>query len=469
MFAAELLLLPTGLVTAGFLTRQLGAEAYGLFTLTATIVGWLQWIVNAIVARSGQRMVARTEHWRPVAAEVVRLQFGIGAVLGGVLLLGAPHLAKALEQPLLTTPLRILSLDLPLYALACGYRNVLIGTIAHRAWALGIAARWLSRMLAILLFIQAGMGITGAVLGLLCSSASELLVARWSVGPLPRAGAEEVVAIRRALGAFIAPVALGTMAMRTFDRADLLMLSMSGVGATALGHYGAAQNLAVVVALASSSAAPAVFASVVGHRRAGDEEGARQIAMDALRLPFLALPFLALAAGSATEIVTMIYGQAFAPAAMPFLVLILAGSALMTISMATGLLVADGRPWWVMYISLPMVGVLVLLSSLLIPRFGATGAALASLVAASGGAVVAMGVTVRALKMPVPVRSMVLSVVTAGIVFAGARSTPATSSALTVIKLAAGSALLAAALVASGEIRLQALRSVWWDRFERSP
>ena len=37
IFAGEALAIPTGLVTAAFLTRRLGPEGYGLFTLAATV------------------------------------------------------------------------------------------------------------------------------------------------------------------------------------------------------------------------------------------------------------------------------------------------------------------------------------------------------------------------------------------------------------------------------------------------
>lgn len=40
---AEGLLLPTGFITLTFLTRQLGADGYGLFALSATLITWIEW------------------------------------------------------------------------------------------------------------------------------------------------------------------------------------------------------------------------------------------------------------------------------------------------------------------------------------------------------------------------------------------------------------------------------------------
>jgi O-antigen/teichoic acid export membrane protein len=41
VFLGEMLLVPTGLVTAAFLTRKLAPEGYGLFAVAATLVAWI--------------------------------------------------------------------------------------------------------------------------------------------------------------------------------------------------------------------------------------------------------------------------------------------------------------------------------------------------------------------------------------------------------------------------------------------
>ncbi|WP_155823839.1 hypothetical protein [Gloeocapsa sp. PCC 7428] len=46
IFLAEALL-PTGIVTAGFLTWQFDPEGYGLFTLAATLIAWVEWSVTS--------------------------------------------------------------------------------------------------------------------------------------------------------------------------------------------------------------------------------------------------------------------------------------------------------------------------------------------------------------------------------------------------------------------------------------
>ncbi|MES1023165.1 hypothetical protein ABN584_09720 [Gloeocapsa sp. BRSZ] len=40
-------MLPTGIVNAGFLTRQFDFEGYGLFTLAAILIAWVEWSVTS--------------------------------------------------------------------------------------------------------------------------------------------------------------------------------------------------------------------------------------------------------------------------------------------------------------------------------------------------------------------------------------------------------------------------------------
>lgn len=453
IFAAELLILPTGLVTAGFLTRQLGAEAYGWFTLTASVVGWLQWTANSMLARATNRAVAGTANWRPVAAEVVRLHLLVGLMLGAAVVAVAGPLAGALRQPEITASLRLLAIDLPLSALASAYRGVLIGIGDHGARATSSAVRWLVRMLAIVAFVQLGWSITGAVLGILAASAAELAVARWRVGALGRATRADARTARADLLGLAVPVALAAIAMRTFDRADLFLLSMLGADPASLGHYGAAQNLTVVVALLASSVSPVVLATITRLHRTGDAAAARHVAMESLRLPFLVLPFAGLAAGAAPEIMRAVYGRAFLDAAVPFAWLMLAAIALLAVSVATVLLVAADRPWLVLATSAPMLATLGAAGVVLIPRHGGAGAAQTTLLAATMGAVVSMAVAVRTLGLRLPARSMLVGGGLAVLAFGAARAWPADGIVATVVEVAVLAAAIALVLVGTREFR----------------
>lgn len=96
VFLAESLILPTGLVTLAVLTRRLGTTNYGLFTLTATTVLWIEWSLVMFSGRATNKCISETTDWKPVATMVLRLHLVTGLIVMLMLMLAAGRLATAL-------------------------------------------------------------------------------------------------------------------------------------------------------------------------------------------------------------------------------------------------------------------------------------------------------------------------------------------------------------------------------------
>src|SRR5438552_15465793 len=69
---AEGLILPTGLITAAFLTRHLGPSKYGLFTLASVVVLWIEFFVTSAFSRAAIKLIGDAEDWRPWGVTLVR-------------------------------------------------------------------------------------------------------------------------------------------------------------------------------------------------------------------------------------------------------------------------------------------------------------------------------------------------------------------------------------------------------------
>lgn len=372
IFLAEALFLPTGLVTAGYLTRSLGVTDYGLFTLAVTIVIWVEWSIVSLFARASFKLVAEADDWRPVATTLIRLHLATG-IAGGLLVAAACiPISIVLKLPEIRPYLLLLALDVPLFVVAAAYRAILIGTgdYTRRAWA--SVARSMARLILIFALVAAGLSITGAVLALIGASIADLVVARGGVrAPLfngPR------VATRPLLG-FMVPVALAAITTRLLDRLDVLLLRALGESVAAAGLYGAAQNLAIVPALLSVSAAPVVLATTTRILRDAGLAEARSFATQALRGVLLVVPFAALASGSAPELVPLIFGGAFAPASQAFSILIYGAVALLFVLIASAVLTAVDRPGITFAIVAPLLPIAVAAHVVAIPRWHAPGAA----------------------------------------------------------------------------------------------
>ncbi|HEY9753106.1 MAG TPA: oligosaccharide flippase family protein, partial [Coleofasciculaceae cyanobacterium] len=126
VFLAEGLLLPTGILTAAYLTRQLGPEGYGVLMLATTIISWIGWSITSAFTRTTIKFVSEAEDWRPVAATVLRLHLILGVVAVAGLWLASHPLAIALGEPGMVNTLRLFAFEIPIFCLTYAHRSVMV-------------------------------------------------------------------------------------------------------------------------------------------------------------------------------------------------------------------------------------------------------------------------------------------------------------------------------------------------------
>jgi O-antigen/teichoic acid export membrane protein len=183
----------------------------------------------------------------------------------------------------------------------------------------------------------------------------------------------------RRLGGYALPLFFYTMGMRLFSQLDLLVVKALGGTLAAAGYYGAAQNLTIVpLGLFAASFSPPLLAMLTRLLRQGQGEVARTMIGQAMRLVLCLLPFAGLAAGAAPEIVNLVYGSPFSPAAPLSALLIFAALAITLISVTTAILTAAARPGWTFALTGPLVPLALGAHLVLVPRFGPVGAAAAT-------------------------------------------------------------------------------------------
>ena len=72
-----MLVVPTGLLTVAYLTRRFGPEGYGLFTLAATTVMWIELAITSFCSGPVVRFVGTVDEPSAVAATAFRLRLAI--------------------------------------------------------------------------------------------------------------------------------------------------------------------------------------------------------------------------------------------------------------------------------------------------------------------------------------------------------------------------------------------------------
>ncbi|NJM57533.1 MAG: oligosaccharide flippase family protein [Synechococcales cyanobacterium RU_4_20] len=380
--------MPTGLITAGVLTRRLGPEGYGLFTLASVLVAWLEWTLTSLFERTTIKFAREVEDWPSFCTAIAQLHLGLGCLMGLLLAALAAPLGAAFHEPSLAGYLQLYALDIPIFCLAYAQRQLLIGRGEFRERAIASASRWTARFLLITLLLLNGFSIYGAIWGTIGASLIELGVGRQFIQPA--IFARSTFPIRK-LFDYAVPLFLFAAILRCYDKLDLIMLKLLDGSAAQMGIYSAAQNLAFVPSLFAMSFSPLLLSVLSQTLREENWPKAQHIERNALRLTVILLPFVALAAGSANAIVGLVYGAEFLPAATLLALLLLGALALVSISIATAILTAIGRPKLTLWAVSPLLPVSLVGYGLVIPHWGSVGAALVSVATATLGAALSLG------------------------------------------------------------------------------
>lgn len=449
VFLSEALLFPTGLITAAYLTRNLGPAGYGLFTLAAVIVSWIEWSIPAVFGRATFKFVGEAEDWQPIGTTVVRVHIVISLISAVLLWFASVPISRALTEPDLAGYLRLFAIDIPLFSLAQAHRNILVGIGAFHERAVVSAVRWIARLVLILAFLFAGWSVRGAILGCIGASLIELVVARYYIRPafLHRSDFR----LSR-LWDYALPLFLFAVSLRIYDKLDLVMLKALGGSAAVAGIYGAAQNLSLVPAVFALSFSPLLLSSMSRALIGGGEEQAREMGQNALRVVIAMVAFAGMVAGASREIAKSVFGSAFVESG-PLLSLLFFGAiGLAMISVTTAVLTAAGKPVLTFVLTGPLVPLAFFIDLKVIPHYGAIGAATVTSGLAVVGALVSLIPVYRLLRIVPPAGTFVRSVILGAVGFTAAAFWPADGIEL-VVKLFVISVFLLLGFYVSGEIR----------------
>ncbi|CAN5353324.1 flippase [soil metagenome] len=435
---AESLVFPTGIVTIAFLTRQLGAEGYGIYSLAAAVVGWFEWTVAALFARATIKLVGDREDWRPIATRILQLNLAISAIVTAALWVLAPAAAAWLGEPLLARPIRLFALDIPLFTLAYVHRNILTGLGHFGLRAGAVAARWIARLLLIVALVSLGLSTTGAILGSLGASLVEFLIVRRYDRPRL---IQRTHAPVRPLYAYALPLFLFAVSARICQQIDLFALKALGSSTVEAGFYAAAQNMSFVPGVVGVAFTPVLLSALARLLREGAVEHARRLGRDSLRLVLLLVPFAAMTAGASEEIAQFVFGGSFRAAAPLLAILIFPSVASVMTAIATTILTAAGKPTWPFALVAPLVPLSIAGHLVAIPRWGALGAAGVTTAAGLLGAAAALAAVYHLWWILPPVSTLVRAAAISFVVYAAALLWP-TPSWLLILKLAMLSAVI---------------------------
>lgn len=214
----------------------------------------------------------------------------------------------------------------------------------------------------------------------------------------------------------------------------LVMLKTLGGTIQQVGIYGAAQNLSILPGLFGTSFSPLLLSTVSRLLSEGKTGQAKNIGQGAMRIVTGLFPFGALIAGAAPEIVTWVFGLSFEPAAPILAILVVGAIAFVMVSVAAVIATASGVPRFTLYLSIPLVLFAAIGNYILIPLFGASGAAVVTALGQVIGAVASVFLVHHLWSIVPPIGTLWRSVVISVLAYTLAVIWP-TSGILLLVKL----------------------------------
>jgi O-antigen/teichoic acid export membrane protein len=356
-----------------------------------TVSTWIEWSITALFSRATIKLVGEVENWQQVSSVVVQLYAGVGCATGVILWCLAPLLATLFNDPALVFYLRLLAWGLPFFSIAQAHRNILIGVGGFTQRALASACRWTARLVLIILLVELGWSVTGAILGGLGALAVELTVLRWHVRPaLFTRASSALPRLRRS----VAPLFLSALSLR-IARGDLFALKILGGTTAQVGIYGAAQNLAFLPELLVVALAPLLLSTLSRVLYDRQVPLAQEISQNALRAVMGLLPIASMMAGAAPALVQVIFGSSFLSAAPLFVILTFGALAAVMISVATTILTAAGKLGWTFALTGPLAPLALIGYVWAVPQFGTLGVACVATFVTTVGALATVGAVYR--------------------------------------------------------------------------
>ena len=459
---SEAMILPTGIVSAAVLTRSLGPDGYGLIGVVMAAISPVAWLITSVLGlRSSVKIVGDANNPLEAASALLRANLILGSIGAVLFAFAAPWIAAALGHPGITLALILGSFEILLMPVARSHRDALVGVRSYSNAGIAGGVFHVARLATIILLLLLGVGIETVVCAHIVGRLGEILWCRAHV-PVPLLLKFKLAT--PATARIVGPTFANAVCLRIADSVDLLLLSALGAGTTVLGHYSAAVMLTQIPRMLNLIVGPGLIVAISSALRAGDTALAAAIREDASRLVAAVLACLLVGAGAAPTVLTVLFGAPFEAGTGILRLLLIGGAGIIVFGITTAEFVAENRPWAPVAISLPMVMLNVALLFVLVPRFGAEGAALATSVAfvASGVASVCLMAEGKGRR----VRHLSAGII-AGLA-GGGIATGLAAAAFPVLDLATGSLVALLVLSATGvvdrEIVLRFTRSYPWAK-----
>jgi len=382
------LFMVSGYLITVILARGLGPAAYGVYGVVMSLLLWIEVVGDLGIQRATIKMVPEVTDSSQVAQTSAALLLVVSLLLFALCWAAAPWLASVFTLADGARLFRIAILDLPFNGLYLAYQGVLQGYRKFGTLAVTLVLYSLVKLLGIAALLLIGLSVEAALIVNVLATVGALCFL--FTQNRPRIGLPDKALVKSMLKV-AAPLGVFVVTMQFLLSAHLWLLKRFSTDDAVIGFYAAAFNLARLPTVVPFVLTGVVLASISLALARNDVQLARHYLQAASRFILVVLfPVCVLGAIDANPIMGFVYSDSYLEGG-PFLAWLLVAFGLFALlDTLLHALIAAGQYYRVTATLLALVPVTLAINLLLIPTYGALGAAIGfvmTLAAGTAGAV----------------------------------------------------------------------------------
>lgn len=456
---ARFCFMASGYVISVVLARGLGPAAYGVYGVVMSLLLWIEMVSSAgLKGAIGQMLPENVPRAAALEGTMTGLLIIVSFVLLALCWAFAAPVADLFDIPEGAGLLRIATLDLPFNGLYLAFQGVLFAHKRFAVLSMGMVIYALTKVTGMVLLLVVGLSVQSAlIVNVLATVGALAYLMRKS--PLrgwwpDREFVRPMVRLGIVMGAYV-------IILQVLLSLDLWFLQGLWTGSPeTIGFYVAALNIARLPSVVPSVLTGVLFTSLAWALAQKNEDLARRYLHGAMRFTSVVLvPSGVLAIVFAEPIMALLYSDAYRPGGVYLKLQILGFIAMAYLDLLIATLMARRRHAVAVSILASLLPLSIAANLILIPRFGAMGAAYSLLLTIGSGAIVAAVFAYRefgSLASKATVARVLLASGCMGIV-AHFVSVP---QSLLLVELAGLGLVYGLCLLVTKEIRIDELRSL---------
>jgi O-antigen/teichoic acid export membrane protein len=400
-----------GFIISVYLIRRLGTDQYGLYALVTIIIIWTETLIAALTSPATIKLISEHDSFERTGTLAFQVHIGLALVATLVINLIAPWLADFLHEAMVTPLLRLFSIEIFLFCLSHVHYTALTGLEKYHRRAAVRAVRWVSRVILIIIFVEAGWAVWGAILGNIASVLLELIAGRINIKVPVRLKATHLPIKNYLIWSM--PVFLFDISHEIGYKLDLLVLKSAGVTLQEASYYAASQNLAYFPNYIVGATWLFFYSSLLRYIKKSENKKADSLISTVFKIWLMLIPGCAIISANAEQICILIYGQSFAASGAFLSILVFNSVFIILLKFSAAIFMSHNRPLWAGLSLAPLLPLLFISISITVPCYGPRSAAWLTLAVFAIAAMINVYGLSSRLRVNLPIRPLVLNILLA--------------------------------------------------------